>query len=196
MTATKRSRAAWVLTKTRAATLSAALPASPIIVNGWAIFAHPLFLDQVERLIKKIEDGRSTNRHKSQAVAANTPNEKLLAAILDSAFARIPRDPSDPQFRQGGTLGSDARHWFRDKFFNGRFRLFFRFQSRAKTIVLVWVNDETTLRAYESSSDAYAVFRNMLAAGKPPDKWDDLLCEASKLEPLKRVEKLLERTKK
>jgi toxin YhaV len=42
------------------------------------------------------------------------------------------------------------------------------------------VNDEDTKRAYESSEDAYRVFRNMLASGHPPDDWSVLLAEAQK----------------
>ena len=45
-------------------------------------------------------------------------------------------------------------------------------------IVLAWVNDEDTKRAYESSDDAYRVFRKMLEAGHPPDDWNQLLSEA------------------
>jgi toxin YhaV len=37
-----------------------------------------------------------------------------------------------------------------------------------KVIVLAWVNDEDTKRAYESSDDAYRVFRKMLETGQPP----------------------------
>ncbi len=48
-----------------------------------------------------------------------------------------------------------------------------------KVIVLAWVNDDTTLRAYESADDAYAVFRSMLDRGNPPDSWTDLLAAAS-----------------
>jgi toxin YhaV len=45
-------------------------------------------------------------------------------------------------------------------------------------IVLAWVNDEDTKRAYESSDDAYRVFRKMLESGHPPGDWDQLLTEA------------------
>jgi hypothetical protein len=45
-------------------------------------------------------------------------------------------------------------------------------------IVLAWVNDEDTKRAYEGGDDAYRVFRKMLASGHPPDDWDQLLKEA------------------
>jgi toxin YhaV len=47
-------------------------------------------------------------------------------------------------------------------------------------IVYAWVNDEDTKRAYESSDDAYRVFRKMLDSGHPPDDWDQLLAEAQK----------------
>jgi toxin YhaV len=45
--------------------------------------------------------------------------------------------------------------------------------------VYAWVNDETTKRAYESTVDAYRVFRKMLESGHPPDNWEQLLAEAS-----------------
>ena len=35
-----------------------------------------------------------------------------------------------------------------------------------------------TKRAYESSDDAYRVFRKMLENGNPPDDWSQLLAEA------------------
>jgi toxin YhaV len=40
------------------------------------------------------------------------------------------------------------------------------------------VNDEGTKRSYQSSDDAYRVFRKMLESGHPPDEWDQLLVEA------------------
>ena len=35
-----------------------------------------------------------------------------------------------------------------------------------------------TLRAYQSKTDAYRVFRKMLDSGNPPDDWASLLAEA------------------
>ena len=106
-------------------------------------------------------------------------NAKLLAVILDFVLNRVPADPADKTFRQGGTLGDDRKHWFRAKFGSGRYRLFFRFDSRAKIIVYAWVNDERSLRTYGSRTDAYKVFREMLDHGNPPDNWERLL-EAAK----------------
>lgn len=66
------------------------------------------------------------------------------------------------------TLVEDYRCWFRAKFF-GRFRLFFRYDSRSRIIVYAWVKDERTLRQRGGNSDPYEVFRRMLASGNPPN---------------------------
>ena len=65
----------------------------------------------------------------------------------------------------------------RAKFFQ-QYRLFFRYHAAAKMIVYAWVNDDDTQRAYESSDDAYRVFRKMLKSGHPPDDWNQLLSQA------------------
>jgi NADH:ubiquinone oxidoreductase subunit 4 (subunit M) len=56
--------------------------------------------------------------------------------------------------------------------------LFFRYQASTKIIVIAWVNDENSKRAYGTKSDAYVVFRKMLARGNPPDDWNGLLKES------------------
>jgi len=144
----------------------------PLVINGWAVFAHPLFLDQVEALAGQVEAQRKKDPHGySKKNAA-----KRLAAILHLAFEAIPQDPARAEYRQGGTLGPEHRHWFRAKFFQ-QYRLFFRYHLESKILVLAWVNDENTKRAYESGDDAYRVFRKMLASGHPPGDWEALLSE-------------------
>ena len=149
------------------------LPDAPLIVNGWSLFAHPLFLDQVEELIAKVEALKAkdpkTNKQKNST--------KRLAAIAKLALEVIPEDPTRPAYRQGDTLGADRKHWFRAKFYQ-QYRLFFRFHAAQRIIVYAWVNDEDTKRAYERSDDAYRVFRKMLDTGHPPEDWDTLLREA------------------
>jgi toxin YhaV len=90
----------------------------------------------------------------------------------------IPQDPSRREVQQGSTLGAAQRHWRRAKFFQ-QVRLFFRFHTRSRLIVLGWVNDTDTKRAYGSKTDAYWVFQSMLASGHPPDDWDELLQEST-----------------
>lgn len=145
----------------------------PLVINGWAIFAHPLFLDQVEELLRQVAALK-----KKDALGYKKKNAtKRLAAIAKLAFDVIPQDPARPDYRQGVTLGDAYKHWFRAKFFQ-QYRLFFRYHATSKVIVYAWVNDEDTKRAYESGDDAYRVFKKMLEAGHPPDTWDQLLSEA------------------
>ncbi len=149
-------------------------PVAPALqVNGWTVFAHPLFLAQLETLTSQVE----ALRRKDPTGYLKKNATKRLAAIQQLAFEIIPQDPTRPEYRQGNTLGDQHRHWFRAKFFQ-QYRLFFRYHATAKVIVFAWVNDEGTKRAYESSDDAYRVFRKMLDGGHPPDDWETLLAEA------------------
>ena len=145
------------------------------VVNGWSLFAHPLFLDQVEKLATAVE----TARLKDPGGYRQTANAKLLAALRRLMFETIPQDPTRAEYRQGGTLGKGRKHWFRARFGGQRFRLFFRYDSTAKVIIYAWVNDRETLRTYGARSDAYAVFRGMLDKGDPPEDWGRLLAAAS-----------------
>ena len=149
--------------------------ANPLVINGWSIFAHSLFLHQIESLESQVEAQRckdSVNYLKKNAA-------KRLAAILKLAFEVIPQNPTLSEYRQGSTLGAHHKHWFRAKFFQ-QYRLFFRFHSESGIIVYAWVNDEASKRVYSSKTDAYRVFEKMSASGRPPNDWNALLAEAKK----------------
>jgi toxin YhaV len=145
-----------------------------LVVAGWQIFAHPLFLDQIEKLTAAVERAKVKDPKGYQ----KTANAKTLAALRRLMFEMIPADPARAEFRQGATLGAHRKHWFRAKFGGQRFRLFFRYNAAAKIIVFAWVNDSETLRTYGSKTDAYAVFKSMLDKNTPPDDWVDLAREA------------------
>ena len=146
---------------------------TPLLIHGWTVFAHPLFLAQIEALAQQVE----AFKQKDPVGYVKRNANKRLAAIIKLAFDVIPQDPTRTEYRQGNTLGDAYKHWFRAKFFQ-QYRLFFRYHAPSKVIVLAWVNDDDTKRAYESSDDAYRVFRKMLASGHPPDDRDQLLDEA------------------
>ncbi|MDJ0662200.1 MAG: type II toxin-antitoxin system YhaV family toxin [Crocosphaera sp.] len=146
---------------------------APLVVNGWSIYAHPVFLNQVEALIEEVH-ARKERDPKNWRKKNCT---KRLAAIFKMVSQNIPANPGAPAFRQGDTIGERRKHWFRAKFLQ-QYRLFFRFDSNAKVIVLAWVNDERTLRAYGGKTDAYATFKGMLEGGNPPDNFDTLMKEA------------------
>lgn len=144
-----------------------------LVVHGWTIFAHPLFLEQLELLATEVLALRAKHPDSYQKKNAS----KRLAAIVKLAFDVIPQDPLRSDYRQGATLGQDRKHWFRAKFFQ-QYRLFFRCHAPSKIIVYAWVNDEQTKRAYDSHQDAYRVFKKMLETGCPPDDWDSLFYTA------------------
>ena len=120
----------------------------PSVINGWRIFAHPLFISQLEELTNKVERLRQKYPQDYQKKNAT----KRLAAINKLAFEIIPQDPTRKEYRQGNTLGTEYKHWFRAKFFQ-QYRLFFRYHQEQKVIVYVWVNDTKSKRAYESKTD-------------------------------------------
>lgn len=147
-----------------------------LVVNGWTVFAHPLFVVQLQTLTEQV----ATLQAKDPQGYTRKNATKRLAAIRQLALEVIPQDPTRPEYRQGNTLGDAHRHWFRAKFFQ-QYRLFFRFHVASRIIVLAWVNNEETRRAYESTDDAYRVFRKMLDSGHPPGDWDELLAQAQAL---------------
>lgn len=146
----------------------------PLVIHGWTVIAHPLFLAKLDALSAQVE----AQRDKDPTGYTKRNTFKRLAAIRRLAFDVIPQDPTKPEYRQGATLGGDHKHWFRAKFFQ-QYRLFFRYHPPSRIIVLAWVNDESSKRAYESNDDAYKVFQKMLHSGHPPDDWDQLLQEAA-----------------
>ncbi len=147
----------------------------PLVINGWNLFAHPLFLNQFEELLTQVEQLRQKSPQEYKKKNAT----KRLAAIAKLTFDIIPQAPTRSEYRQGTTLGDDYKHWFRAKFFQ-QYRLFFRYHQESKIIVYVWVNDDNSKRAYDSNADAYRGFKKMLESGNPPDNWDDLLKEAKR----------------
>ena len=144
-----------------------------LVIHGWTIYAHPLFLDQFDALAAQVD----ALKRKDPDGYVKKNAAKRLAAISKLAFAVIPQDPTRQEYRQGNALGPDNKHWFRAKFFQ-QYRLFFRFHAEAKVIVYAWVNDEDSKRAYGSADDAYKKFGKMLASGRPPSEWRQLLVEA------------------
>jgi toxin YhaV len=147
-----------------------------MVVNGWRLFTHPLFIQQLERLTVQVEAFAA----KDVSTYSNQPATKLLATIRRYILEIIPRDPNAPEFRQGNTLGQDNRHWFRAKF-HERYRLFYRFSTQDKVIIYAWVNDEDSLRKAGARTDPYAIFRNMLASGNPPSNMSQLMSASKEI---------------
>lgn len=138
--------------------------------HGWTLLFHEGVIAQLQKLHAAAERAEQSD---PQGFEGNA-NVKLFRALSQLILDVVPSDPARDEFRQGNTLGTAYRHWRRAKV-GRRFRLFFRFDSKAKVIVYAWVNDEQTLRSAGSRSDPYAVFEKMLDRGNPPDDWNALI---------------------
>ena len=141
---------------------------------GWRLFVHPAFSETFDALVAEASrlqksEPRNFNQH---------PKAKLLKRIVELVEQEIPRDPGAAIYSQGNTLGPSHRHWRRAKCLS-RFRLFFRYSSKAGVIIYAWVNDENTLRKAGGGTDPYNVFGNMLRKGRPPDDWAALVKEVA-----------------
>ena len=138
--------------------------------NGWTLLFHDCLIDQLRKLHNAVQRAQRSD----PAGFASNANVKLFRALSRLMLEVIPLDPSRDEYRQGSTLGPRYRHWRRARI-GRRFRLFFRYDTRAKVIVYAWVNDQSTLRSSGSRTDPYTVFARMLVRGNPPDDWASLM---------------------
>ena len=144
--------------------------------KDWFLLGHHEFLTQLEKY-------REANREVKQKIGADsihTKQAQRLKALTLAVWSKIPSNPSNPELRLGNALGKEHTHWFRDKFLQ-QYRVSFRYSTRSKIIAYGWVNDDETLRAYGSKTDAYLVFKKMLESGKVPNNWDELVAESKKI---------------
>src|SRR5712691_3597277 len=79
---------------------SASVPKKPeadflIQVNGWTLYFHPLFLDQLENLVQAAE----AEQRSKKTVGIAGPNTKLAAALRQLVFVEIPEDPARAKYR-------------------------------------------------------------------------------------------------
>jgi toxin YhaV len=138
--------------------------------HGWTLLFHGCMVEQLQKLQAAVNRAKQTDPEGFE----DNAHVKLFRALSQLILEVIPGDPSSDEYRQGKTMGTAYRHWRRAKAAR-RFRLFFRYDSRAKVIVFAWVNDERTLRSANSQSDPYGVFQKMLGRGNPPNDWSELV---------------------
>lgn len=142
--------------------------------HGWTLLFHDNLIEQMMKLRGAVLRAQEND---SKGFDSNA-NVKFFRALIRLMQDVVPSDPAREEYRQGNTMGSAYRHWRRAKL-GRRYRLFFRYDSKAKVIVYAWVNDEQTLRSSGSKSDPYTVFEKMLGRKNPPDEWNALV-QASK----------------
>lgn len=108
--------------------------------HGWTLLFHRCIAEQLQRV--------NTAVLRAQVSAPNNfesnTNVKLLRALSHLMLEVVPGDPGRDEYRRGNTLGQGYRHWRRAKI-GRRFRLFFRYDSKARIIVFAWINDQHIL---------------------------------------------------
>jgi len=142
--------------------------------HGWTLLFHECVIGQLQRLHAAVQRAEAKDPREFE----HNVNVKLLRALSQLMLDMVPGNPSAPEYRQGNTLGTAHRHWRWAKI-GRRFRLFFRYDERARIIVYAWVNDAQTLRSAGSKTDPCAVFEKMLGRDHPLDEWKALV-QASK----------------
>lgn len=147
-------------------------PHGPLILNGWTFLAWPAFDARWVALIRAVTKQTAAN----PGAALTSPEATVLAALVRVMRDHIARDPNAADYRLRQELGA----WRRVKFL-GRLRLFYRFSSTHRLVILTWLNDEKTLRKEGSPSDPYAVFASMLSRGEIPAGWDELAAGATRM---------------
>ena len=149
--------------------------ATPLVVNGWRFLMWPHFDVRWTNLLRAVLGFPEGGRPRTGGAGAG-PEAIVLKAIIRVIRDQIARDPNDRTFHLRGELSA----WRRVHFL-GRLRLFYRFSSAHRIVVLTWLNDEHTLRKEGASSDPYVVFSGMLRRGEVPASWEDLVAGARPL---------------
>ncbi|MBP6018982.1 MAG: type II toxin-antitoxin system YhaV family toxin [Burkholderiaceae bacterium] len=100
--------------------------------HGWTLLFHDCVVEQLQKL-----DTAARRAKQNDPQGFESANVKLINALSHLMLEVVPSDPSRDEYRQGNTLGPAYRHWRRAKI-GRRFRLFFRYDSKAKVIVFAW----------------------------------------------------------
>ena len=138
----------------------AAASNTPPRINGWLVLLHPLFAQRYRAL-------REEALRLKQAIADQDwrqhPTVKLVAALRALVLEIVPQDPNAPAFR----LHVPLEHFRRakGKGLPPRYRLFWVFSTKARTIIFLYLNDTATLRKEGAKTDPYAVFAQLVRHG-------------------------------
>lgn len=128
--------------------------------HGWTLLFHDNLIEQLMKLRAAVLRAQGND---PEGFGSNA-NVKFFRALTQLIQDVIPSDPARDEYRQGNTMGPAYRHWRRAKL-GRRYRLFFRYDSKAKVIVYAWVNDEQTLRFREANQTRMPCSRRCSGAG-------------------------------
>jgi len=108
--------------------------------HGWTLLFHDNLIEQTMKLRAAVPRAQEND---PEGFGSNA-NAKFFRALVQLIQDVVPSDPARDEYRQGNTMEPTWRHWRRARL-GRRYRLFFRYDSKAKVIVYAWINDEQTL---------------------------------------------------
>ena len=135
--------------------------------HGWLVSAGPIFARRVRELrgdVARLKESLSPDEF------CRHPTVKLYVAVQRLTQDIVPRDPDAPSYRLRGDLARFRR--VKKLGLPPRYRLFFIFSSRARSIVFLYLNDERTIRKEGDKNDVYEVFRRMVRRGEIGEDFD------------------------
>ena len=129
-------------------------------VKGWKLLYHPIFGDHYIALRNEV---RELREKLTPAEFARHPQVKLVAAIRRAITEIIPDNPNRPDF----WLSANLSRFRRVKGYGipDRYRLYYVFSERAKTVIVLYLNDSSSLRKQGAKTDPYAIFADLVKSG-------------------------------
>ena len=129
--------------------------------NGWTIYFHRVFAERYAQLVRRAADLKASLPPDTYR---QHPEAKLLVKMNRILRETIPANPDLPDYRLKGELAKF--HRLKGLGFPDRYRLFWVFSSKAKAIIYLYMNDESTLRQQGGKSDPYVVFSRLISRGQ------------------------------
>ena len=149
--------------------------------QSWKIFFFDIFYVQFNQLLSNVEELKA----KDPSGYKSHQKTKLFAKVWAVIKTQIAINPKNKIFNLGDFLPKEYRTYKRAKSgLPARYRMFFRYRSDEGKIIIIWMNDEFSLRKGGSKTDVYAVFLRMLQNKTIPPNWQKLLGN-SKEKPIK-----------
>lgn len=154
------------LTRTSSPRLGVALaprrpPPGPPTFHGWRVLFTEPFLGQYGDLSARV---RKLHYELDATRYVQHPDVKLFLAVRRLIEETIPKNPAHADYRMVGHLAKFR--WTKGRGLPRRYRLFWLFSEEARTIILLYLNDDSTLRRDGDRRDPYAIFRALVDGGK------------------------------
>lgn len=131
------------------------------MINGWQILMEPAFAARYAALLDEATRLKATL---PPAAFRQHPLVNLGASVRRLVTEIVPANPNAPAFQLTGELAKFRRA--KGHGLPPRYRLFWTFSTEAKVIIILYLNDQATLRKEGAHSDPYERFKSLVKRGE------------------------------